>query len=278
MNKLKAILFIALLLNCALFACSNQEDSSSIVSPEIIASNSTLTSVLKNGTISVGMDVSDIRFQPFEMKNEKGEIIGFDVDLAQMIADELGVTLKIVETNWDGIIPALINKKFDMIISGMAITTERNKAINFSSSYYLSGKSILMKKGYENIILSYKDLDRANIVIGATFNSDQMLDRYFPNAKIIRYESDEEVVAALMEGKVRAYIADKPHILIFLNKYPTSTSAILSPFTYEPIAIGICKGDLDLLNWINNFIEIIRGDGRLSQLENKWMLDYVQER
>ncbi|MEJ2067981.1 MAG: transporter substrate-binding domain-containing protein [Deltaproteobacteria bacterium] len=230
---------------------------------------------MKRGKLIVGMDIADIRYQPFEMKDANGKIIGFDVDLAQMMADELNVTLEIVESNWDGIIPDLINKKFDIIISGMSITTERNKAINFSSPYYLSGKCLLVNIEYAGRVISYHDLNRPGVVVATTFHNDMILDRYLPDATIVRHEKADEAALEVSEGKAQAFIVDKALVATYAGKYPDTTFSIMTPFTYEPIAMGMRKGDPDLMNWIDNFIEIISGDGRLALLEQKWMLDFV---
>ncbi len=268
-------IFAILILLLTLFSCSKDNNGPAKVSPKLIAEESTLNTILKKKKLTVGMDITDIRYQPFEMKNEKGEIVGFDVDFAKMMADELGVTLEIVQTSWDGIIPALINGKFDIIISGMSITTERNKAINFSRPYFLSGKCLLINIDYAGRISSYYDLDRQDIVVTATFYDDMILDRYIPNARIFRFETDEDAVLEVVEGRAHAYVADKARVAIFAKKYPNSTRALMTPFTYEPIAVGMRKGDPDLLNWINNFIEIINGDGRLTMLEQKWMVNHI---
>lgn len=266
------LFFLSFLL---LSSCSDDNGGMIAISPETIAENSTLNAILKSGKLVVGMDIADIRYQPFEMKDANGKIIGYDVDLAQMMADELNVTLEIVESNWDGIIPDLINKKFDLIISGMSITTERNKAINFSRPYYLSGKCLLVNIEYAGRIITYHDLNRPGVVVATTFHDDMILDRYLPDATIVRLEKADEAALEVSEGRAQAFIVDKALVMTYAKKYPDTTFSIMNPFTYEPIAMGIRKGDPDLLNWINNFIEIISGDGRLTLLEQKWMLDFV---
>ncbi len=260
---------------CLLTACPKKNSTNGNVSPEVIATGSDLAAIISRGKLMVGMDVSDIRYQPFEMKNKNGQIVGFDVDLAQMMADELGVNLEIVPTNWDGIIPALIDGKFDLIISAMAVSTERNKAINFSTPYYLSGKCLLINSRDAYRIHDYHDLNRKDSVVVTTFSDDMVLNRYFPETDIVRFESDEEAVREVVERRADAFIADKARISIFAVKYPGTTIALKDPFTYEPIAVGMRKGDVDLLNWINNCIEIFEGDGRLPALEKKWMEKYI---
>lgn len=260
---------------CFSGACAKKNGTGSDVSPDAIAAASDLSEIIGRGKLMVGMDVSDIRYQPFEMKDRNGQIVGFDVDLAEMMADELGVNLEIVPTNWDGIIPALIDGKFDLIISGMAISTERNKAINFSTPYYLSGKCLLINRRDAFHIKDFRDLNRNGTVVVTTFSDDMVLNRYFPETDIIRFKSDEEAVREVIERRADAFIADKARIAIFAAKYPGNTTAIITPFTYEPIAIGMRKGDVDLLNWVNNCIEIMKGDGRLPALEKEWMEQYV---
>lgn len=260
---------------CLLTACFKKNNTNANVSPEVIAASSDLGVIIGRGKLIVGMDVSDIRFQPFEMKNKNGEIVGFDVDLAQMMADELGVNLEIVPTNWDGIIPALIDGKFDLIISAMAVSTERNKAVNFSTAYYISGKCLLINNRDAFRINDYHDLNHKDTVVATTFSDDMVLNRYFPEADIIRFESDEEAVREVIERRADAFIADKARISIFAVKYPGTTKALKDPFTYEPMAVGMRKGDVDLLNWVNNCIEIMKGDGRLPALEKKWMEQYI---
>ncbi|MBN2224657.1 MAG: transporter substrate-binding domain-containing protein [Deltaproteobacteria bacterium] len=263
------------LICCAATACSKKNNTNTTVSPEVIAAGSDLAKIIGRGKMIVGMDVSDIRYQPFEMKNKNGEIVGFDVDLAQIMADELGVNLEIVPTNWDGIIPALIDGKFDLIISAMAVSTERNKAVNFSAPYYLSGKCLLINSRDVFRINDYHDLNHKDTVVVTTFSDDMVLNRYFPEADIVRFKNDEEAVREVIERRARAFIADRARISIFAVKYPGTTIAIKDPFTYEPIAVGMRKGDVDLLNWVNNCIEIIKGDGRLAELEKKWMEQYI---
>jgi len=260
---------------CFSTACTKKSNTNSDISPDIIAAGSDLSAIIERGKLLVGMDVTDIRYQPFEMKDKNGEIVGFDVDFANMIADELGVNLEIVPTNWDGIIPALVDGKFDLIISGMAISTERNKVINFSTPYYLSGKCLLINRRDAFHIKDYRDLNRKGMIVVTTFSDDMVLGRYFPDADIVRFKSDEEAVREIVERRADGFVADKARISIFAAKYPGTTTAIEDTFTYEPIAIGMRKGDVDLLNWVNNCIEIMRGDGRLPALETQWMQHYI---
>ena len=110
---------------------------------------------VKRGTLKVGMDPT---YMPFEMTNKRGEIIGFEVDLLKAMTKAMGVKLELVSTGYDGIIPALLTDKFDMIGSGMTLTQERNLRLNFSEPFIVVGQTLLIRKELAGEIKSYKDL------------------------------------------------------------------------------------------------------------------------
>ena len=111
-----------------------------------LAKKSTLEDIMKRGALRVGLEAG---YLPFEMADKSGKFIGFDVDVAKEMAKAMGVKLEIVNTAWDGIIPALVTKKFDIIMSGMTITQERNMKINFADPYIVVGQTILLNKNLE---------------------------------------------------------------------------------------------------------------------------------
>ena len=111
---------------------------------------------VKRGTLKVGMDPT---YMPFEMTNKRGQIIGFEVDLLKAMAKSMGVKLELVSTGYDGIIPALMTNKFDMIGSGMTLTQERNLRLNFSEPFIVVGQTLLVRKELADKIKSYKDLN-----------------------------------------------------------------------------------------------------------------------
>ena len=105
---------------------------------------------VKRGTLKVGMDPT---YMPFEMTNKRGQIIGFEVDLLKAMAKSMGVKLELVSTGYDGIIPALMTNKFDMIGSGMTLTQERNLRLNFSEPFIVVGQTVLIRKELEDKII-----------------------------------------------------------------------------------------------------------------------------
>jgi len=232
-----------------------------------------LDDIQKRGSLRVGMEPG---YMPFELTNQKGEIIGFDVDMAKRIAKAMGVKLEIVSTAWDGIIPALLTQKFDMIMSGMTLTQERNLSINFATPYILIGQSILLNKKFEKDVKSYKDLNDPKYTIASKLGTtgEQATKRMIPNAKYISYETEQEGTLELLNGKIDAFIYDLPfNTIAYSEKGKGKIVHLNEPFTKEPLAWAIRKGDVDFLNWLNNFMAQIKYDGDYDKIYKKWFQD-----
>ena len=118
-----------------------------------LAQAGTVDDAVKRGTLRVGMDPT---YMPFEMTNKQGQYIGFDVDLAKMVAKEMGVKVEFVNTAWDGIIPALLTDKFDVIMGGMTVTPQRNLRVNFADPYIVVGQTIVLRKDKAGEIKSFQ--------------------------------------------------------------------------------------------------------------------------
>lgn len=233
----------------------------------------TLAEIQKRGVLRVGMEPG---YMPFELTNQKGEIIGFDVDMAKRMAKAMGVKLELVSTAWDGIIPALLTGKFDVIMSGMTLTQERNMTINFAQPYILIGQSILLKKELAGEVQSYKDLNDAKYTVASKLGTtgEQATKRSIPKAKYISYETEQEGVIELVNGKIDAFIYDLPfNAIAFGQKGQGKIVHLDQPFTREPLAWAIRKGDPDFLNWLNNFMSQIKYDGVYEKIYNKWFQD-----
>ncbi len=233
----------------------------------------TLSEIHKRGTLRVGMEPG---YMPFELTNQKGEIIGFDVDMAKRMAKAMGVKLELVSTAWDGIIPALLTNKFDILMSGMTLTQERNMTVNFAKPYILIGQSILLKKDLTGAVKSYKDLNDAKYTVGSKLGTtgEQATKRMIGKAKYISYETEQEGVMELVNGKIDAFIYDLPFNAIAVSQKGAGKIVHLDqPFTKEPLAWAIRKDDPNFINWLNNFQEQIKYDGIYDKIYKKWFQD-----
>ncbi|MCW8892093.1 MAG: transporter substrate-binding domain-containing protein [Deltaproteobacteria bacterium] len=243
-----------------------------LVLPGIATADETLDEIQNRGTLRVGMEPG---YMPFEMTNQKGEIVGFDVDMAKRIAKAMGVKLELVSTAWDGIIPGLITKKYDMIMSGMTLTQERNMKVSFATPYIVVGQSILLKKEYAADVKSYKDLNNKKYKIASKLGTtgEQAVKRMIPNASYISFETEQEGVMDLINGKIDAFVYDLPFMAI-ANAQKNNGSLVFldEPFTYEPLSWAIRQGNHDLLNWLNNFMNQVKSDGTYDKIYAKWFL------
>ena len=236
-----------------------------------LAKKSTLEDIIKRGELRVGFEAG---YLPFEMADKKGRFIGFDIDVAKEMAKAMEVKFVPVNTAWDGIIPALMTKKFDIIISGMTITQQRNLKINFAEPYIIVGQTILLNKKHEGKVNSYKDLNDPKYVLTSKLGTtgEQAIKRMIPKATYKSFEVESEAALEVLTGKADATIYDLPFCAVFMAQQGAGKLIFLDkPFTYEPLAWAVRKGDPDFLNWLNNFIRQIRNDGRYDRIYNKWI-------
>jgi len=236
-----------------------------------LAKKSTIESILKRGELRVGFESG---YVPFEMTNKKGEFIGFDMDYGRRLAKDMGVKFVPVNTAWDGIIPSLMTDKFDIIMGGMTITQERNLKVNFSDPYIVVGQTILLNKKLKNKVLSYKDLNNPKYILTSRMGTtgEQAIKRYIPKATYKGFESEAEAGLEVINGKADALVYDLPFCGFLYGSQGKGKTIFLSdPFTYEPLAWAINKGDPDFLNFLNNFLRQTKGDGFYDLMYKKWI-------
>jgi polar amino acid transport system substrate-binding protein len=231
--------------------------------------SSALNQVIKRGELRVGLEAG---YMPFEMRDKKGDIIGFDVDLARVMAKYMGVKLTLVNTQWDGIIPALLTDKFDLLMGGMTITPERNLQVNFCDPYVVIGQSVLLAQKNKDVITSYEQLNDAKYTIATKLGTtgDLAAHRFMPKAKIRQYETEAEGALEARNGRADAFVYDLPYNVVYSAQYPGALIHLATPFTREPLGWAVRKGDPDFINWLNNFLRVIKDDGTYDALYGKW--------
>jgi polar amino acid transport system substrate-binding protein len=234
-----------------------------------MAKKSTLNAILAKKKLVVGLEAG---YMPFEMRNKKGDIIGFDVDLATEMAKAMGVELELVNTAWDGIIPALLTKKFDILMSGMTVKAERNLRVNFVDPYIVVGQTALVHIKHEGTIKSYEDLNDPKYTISVKLGTtgDFAVQKFMPKAKRVAFEDEQVCIQEVIQGKADAHVYDMPQCATYFAKFPGKFIFLDQPFTYEPLGWAVRKGDPDFMNWLNNFLRQIKGDGTYDALYAKW--------
>jgi polar amino acid transport system substrate-binding protein len=237
-----------------------------------LAKKSTVEKILQRGELRVGFESG---YVPFEMTNKKGKFIGFDMDYARKLAKSMGVKFVPINTAWDGIIPALMTDKFDIIMGGMTITQERNLKINFVAPYIVIGQTILLNKKLEGTVKSYKDLNDPKYILVSRLGTtgEQAIKKLIPKATYKAFESEAEAGLEVINGKADALVYDLPFCgFLYGSQGKGKTVFLNKPFTYEPLAWAIKKGDPDFLNFLNNFLRQSRGDGFYDKVYDKWII------
>ena len=257
------------------FACNQapqkaQEGPQKSINTQV-AEGSALQSILKAGKLRVGMEPG---YMPFEMQDKQSRIVGFDVDMAKEMAASMGVELELVPTAWDGIIGSLLTDKFDIIMSGMTVTQERNLKVNFADPYIIVGQTILINKELAGTVTSYKDLNFPKYTITSKLGTtgEQAVKKMIPRATYKSFETEPEAAMEVINGKADAFVYDLPYCAVFYAQKGAGKLIFLDqPFTFEPLGWAVKQGDPDFLNWLNNFLAQMKGDGRYDTIYGKWI-------
>jgi len=253
------------LLACALLLLATTATAGEI--HQKIVAESAIEQIVQRGTLRVGMDV----FVPWAMKDKQGELIGFEIDVARQLAKDMGIKVEFVPTKWSGIIPSLIAGKFDVIIGGMTVTAERNMKINFTNPYYYTGQGLLanrkMTEGF-----TVDDFNKPEVSLAARLGSTAALaaKERFPKASLRLFDDEPAAVQEVRNGRVHAMMAGQPLPAHSASGAPELLKAYPDQLMKEPICMGVRKGDVDTLNFLNNWIEVVRSKGWIDERYAYW--------
>lgn len=234
------------------------------------AEKSALDQVLERGVLRVGFDT----FVPWAMKDKDGEYIGFEIDVARRVAEDMGVKVEFVPTKWSGIIPALLTGKFDIIIGGMGILPSRNLKVNFSNPYQFSGMSVVASQTLAPDLKSLADLNKPGITLavktGAT--SVAAAKKHLPQAELRMFDDEAQALQEVLNGRAHAMVANAPFPEQQAIRHAGKLYLPLQgdTFTKEPIGFAIRKGDADFLNFLNNWILVAESEGWLAERHAYW--------
>ncbi len=212
---------------------------------------------------------TDATFKPFEFKVD-GKYTGFDIELVEAVGKELGATkVEYVDTEFKGLIPGLLAKKFDLIVSAMYITDERKKTIAFSDTYFPGGLSIMVKKD-NNSIKGIKDLNGKKVSVQIGTKSAKYLEEpQFKEIKLVKVETNNDMFMELETGKVDAVVTGLPAAKTY-TKEKNTTKVLPNTLTEEFYGYGMRKDDQDLVKAVNEALKKLKADGTYDKLVKKW--------
>ena len=225
-------------------------------------------------TVRIGVEGA---YPPFSYMTPDGKLAGFDIDIAEALGKAMGVKVKLVAQDWDGIIPALLARKYDAIIASMSITEERKKKVAFTNKYYQTPAKFVVKKGTMDEITEENLKGKKVGVQRATIHDRYLTDNYGAIVDIKRYGTQDEAYLDLVAGRVDLLLADSVAISDgFLNKPEGADYQFIGPDLVDPrwfgdgAGIAIRKQDTDLVEMFNAAIDKIRADGTYKKIQDKY--------
>lgn len=255
---------LGLLTRRAILFSGLQLGALALLSQNSLAVADTLEKIKEKKELRVGLDPG---FFPFEMKTPKGDMVGFDIDMINAFAQSIGAKANFIDTRWEGIIPALVARKFDVIVSGMTITDERKKTLLFSEPYYQAGLVAMVASKNKQRIKSAADLNNSSVSIAVKVGTtgDIFATKAYPKAKLRKLDSQSDCANAVALGKVDAFIYDKPFLQLFASKFADKAYVLEEGLTVEEFGVAARKSDKSLISAFNSFLKNWKENGGYAQ-------------
>lgn len=223
----------------------------------------------KSNDLVVGMELA---YPPFETKDEYGNPTGVSVDFAKAFGEYAGRPVRIENIGWDGLIPALQTGKVDMVISSMTIKEERLEKVDFSEPYAKSLLALLVNS--KSDVGKAEDLNQEGKVVAVKTGSTGQIyaEKNLTKAKIVPFIDESACVTEVAQGKADAFIYDQLTIYRNNKKNPDTTKAVFIPFQgVEYWGVGVKKGNQELLDQINAFIEKFYAENGFEAITEKYL-------
>ena len=214
----------------------------------------------------------ELAYPPFETKDEQGNPSGVSVDFMKDFGEYIGKEIRIENISFDGLIPSLQTGKADMVMSSMTITEERKETVDFSEPYANALLAVLTNK--DSQITSVDDLNQEGKKVAVKTGSTGYLyaQEHLKNAEIIALQDESACVMEVSQGKADGFIYDQLTIYRNWQNNLDTTNAVFIPFQdVEPWGIAVKKGNTELLDQLNEFIETYREDGGFEELTEKYL-------
>jgi polar amino acid transport system substrate-binding protein len=215
---------------------------------------------------------TDAAYAPFESQNDKGEIVGFDIDVVKATAQKAGIEVKFVNTPWEGIFNNLNQGDRDLLVSAITITPERKQTMDFSTPYFDAQQLIAVKK--DSKIAKFDDLKKLKVGVQNGTTGDEVITKLQgkDSANIKRFESTPLALKELEGGGVDAVVADNGVVVHYVNNNSGSNFKTISDasFAAEQYGLAVKKGNTELLEKLNKGLADIKADGSYQQIYTRY--------
>ena len=235
-------------------------------------SANTLEDIVKRGELRVAVQSGA---PPYAFIDKTGVPAGSMVDFTQGMADAMGVKLKVLDYDWDGLIPALLSGKADILAADMTPTLKRALKVTFTDPWIYVQPCIFTKT--EAKFKTLEDVNKPEVTVGVLLGStgEVIAKKYLPNAKIKSYKGGGRmIVQALQAGHVDAGVNDDLAVLTVLPDYPPNTVRLLDKRLgqgKDPLAFAVSPDSVNLWQWINLYFKTIRSNGEYGKNIHYWL-------
>jgi len=236
------------------------------------AAAGTLEDIVKRGELRAAVQSGA---SPYAFVDKNGKHAGSMVDFAQEMAKRMGVELKILDFDWDGLIPALLSGKADILAADMTPTLKRALKITFCDPWYYVQACVFTKTG-----ASYQvpdDVNKPGVTVGALLGStgETLAKKFLPRAEIKTYKgSGRMIIQALLAGHVDAGVNDDLAVLTALPDFPPNSVRLLDQRLgtgKDPLSFAVRHESVNLWQWVNLYFDTIRRDGTYDTNIKYWM-------
>jgi glutamate transport system substrate-binding protein len=256
---------VALALMLALAACGGDDeggDGGTANEGASFAEGTTMARLKEAGKVRVGTKFD----QPlFGLKNLEGKPEGFDVEIAKLIAGEMGIAadniewIEAVSANRE---PFIQQDKVDFVVATYTINDKRKQVVDFAGPYYEAGQDIMVAKGNPEAIKGPDDLAGKKVCSVTGSTPAENIRTNYPDADLTEFDVYSKCAEALKNGQVQAVTTDNVILLGLISQDEESFELVGEPFTKEPYGIGVKKGDTEFRNFINDTLQKAYDDGR----------------
>lgn len=243
-----------------------------------VSAGENATANITSGEMPTYIVGTEAQFPPFEIVDSQGNVVGFDVDLLNAIAEDQGFKVQYMDQDFAGLIPALQTGNIDIIASGMTITGEREKEVDFSEPYITAGLALAVTTDNEDI-KSVDDLKGKTVAVqtGSTgFMKAEELKKAGVIAEIKDFPHVNEAIEEIKIGGADAMINDLPVTNAFIAAQPGVIKIVGEPLTSESYGFAVRSGNTELLNKINKGLENVKASGKYDELM-KNIPNYMEE-
>ena len=232
----------------------------------------TLNEIVKRGELRVAVQSGAA---PYAFVDKNGQHTGSMVEFTREMAKRMGVKLKVLDFDWDGLIPALLSGKADILAADMTPTLKRALKLTFADPWYYVQPCIFTKTGASYQIL--EDVNKPSVTVGVLLGStgETIAKKFLPNAKLKTYKGGGRmIVQALLAGHVDAGVNDDLAVLTVLPDFPPNSLRLLDKRLgkgKDPLAFAVRQESVNLWQWINLYFKTIRADGTYQENVHYWM-------